>query len=102
MNWLAPSEDEPPASSILPPLDSTSGAQSAQSQSGEPEPNLNDNPEAPEESTLNFWASRLTPLHDPSPGYEGGGESEGKVVDREKAKEVVFVGCNRVGVEEGE
>lgn len=73
MNWLDP-PNEPP--NVPPPQDR----------------------EAPSEHNLNYWAARLTPLHDPTPLYssapgEGEGEGEGK--------EVIFVGCNRVGVEEG-
>lgn len=46
-------------------------------------------PQAPSESNLNYWAARLTPLHDPSPSY-------GPEIQH---KELVFVACNRTGVE---
>jgi protein N-terminal amidase len=72
MNWLDPPE-EPPNTS--PPAD----------------------PDSPSESTLNYWAARLQPLHDPAPGY---GSSQN--ADPVGGKEVVFVACNRVGTEEGE
>jgi protein N-terminal amidase len=72
MNWLDPPEEPP---NVPPPSD----------------------PESPSESTLNYWAARLQPLHDPTPGY---GSSQ--AVDPIGGKEVVFVACNRVGTEEGE
>jgi protein N-terminal amidase len=52
MNWLDPPA-EPPNSSTgeldtdVPPQD----------------------PQSPSMSNLNYWAARLTPLHDPAPGY---------------------------------
>ena len=52
-------------------------------------------PSSPSENNLNYWAARLRPLHDPTPGYEDP-ELPGR------GKEVVFVSCNRVGTEEGE
>lgn len=52
--------------------------------------------DGPEESTLNYWAHRMTPLHDPSPSFE-----VAEVNQVESETEVVFVACNRVGVEEG-
>ncbi|WVQ81021.1 hypothetical protein IAT38_003128 [Cryptococcus sp. DSM 104549] len=73
MNWLSPPA-EPPSSE-------------------EPE-----DPAGPSESNINYWAARLTPLHNPTPGYTA--PSSGGA-DAEKGKEVVFVGCNRVGTEEG-
>lgn len=54
-------------------------------------------PQAPSESNLNYWAARLTPLHDPTPGYS----SPPALEDPQGGKEVVFVACNRVGEEEG-
>ncbi|TYJ52010.1 hypothetical protein B9479_007386 [Cryptococcus floricola] len=63
------------------------------------------NPLQPSISNLNYWAARLTPLHDPAPGYsppphsaKEGGEGKGK---EGKGGEVVFVTCNRVGEEAG-
>lgn len=47
-------------------------------------------------STLNYWAHRLMPLHDPAPGYRAAGEGTAQA-----GKEVVFVACNRVGTESG-
>ena len=55
-------------------------------------------PDAPSESTLNYWAARLTPLHDPTPDYAELGAADGAEIG---GKEVIFVGCNRVGTEEG-
>ncbi|KAI9636045.1 uncharacterized protein MKK02DRAFT_24789, partial [Dioszegia hungarica] len=55
-------------------------------------------PDAPSESTLNYWAARLTPLHDPTPDYAELGAADGA---ENGGKEVIFVGCNRVGTEEG-
>jgi len=75
MNWLQP-PSEPPEET--PQLD----------------------PEAPSESNLNYWAARLTPLHDPTPGYFSPAPVER--AEPKPGKEVVFVGCNRVGTEEGE
>ncbi len=75
MNWLEPPAEPPEVD--VPPQD----------------------PEAPSMSNLNYWAARLTPLHDPAPGYVSPAPT-----DREEPKpggEVVFVGCNRVGTEEG-
>ncbi|KAL7421847.1 hypothetical protein Q5752_003618 [Cryptotrichosporon argae] len=54
-------------------------------------------PLAPSVSNLNYWAARLTPLHDPAPSYAA--DTGGLPVPG--SKEVVFVACNRVGVEEG-
>jgi protein N-terminal amidase len=76
MNWLQPPA-EPPQSDAL-PID----------------------PLAPSESNLNYWAARLTPLHDPAPGYVSPAPVER--AEPKLGKEVVFVGCNRVGTEEGE
>ena len=47
-------------------------------------------------STLNYWAHRLMPLHDPTPGYTPDGTK-----DVQPGKDVVFVACNRVGTERG-
>ena len=74
MNWLAPPA-EPPG--LNPPLD----------------------PSSPSESNLNYWAARLSPLHDPAPGYTS--LSPVERADPGSGKEVVFVACNRVGEEEG-
>jgi len=67
--------------------------------------------DSPSESTLNYWAARLTPLHDPTPSYssmiDNAGEQDvvpmGGTGGRngKEGKEVVFVACNRVGTEEG-
>lgn len=77
MNWLDP-PDEPP--NTAPPKD----------------------PEAPSESNLNYWAARLTPLHDPAPGYiSAPASSEDQDPFDGVGREVVFVSCNRVGTEEG-
>ncbi|KAK4686105.1 protein N-terminal amidase, partial [Tremellales sp. Uapishka_1] len=54
-------------------------------------------PEAPSEHNLNYWVARLSPLHDPTPGYS----STSTPTASSSAKEIVFVGCNRVGEEEG-
>ena len=47
-------------------------------------------------STLNYWAHRLMPLHDPTPGYTPDGTK-----DVQPGKDVVFIACNRVGTERG-
>ncbi|ODN75755.1 hypothetical protein L202_05766 [Cryptococcus amylolentus CBS 6039] len=57
------------------------------------------NPLQPSISNLNYWAARLTPLHDPAPGYSPPFHSEGG--EGKEGKEVVFVTCNRVGEEAG-
>ena len=54
----------------------------------------------PDIATLNYWASRLTPLHDPAPGYSPDGTRDDQGEGR--GNEVVFVSCNRVGVEKGQ
>jgi protein N-terminal amidase len=74
MNWLQPPSEPPSEES---PVD----------------------PEAPSESNLNYWAARLTPLHDPTPGYE---TTMTERAEPRLGKEVVFVACNRVGLEEGQ
>lgn len=56
-------------------------------------------PLEPSQSNLNYWAARLQPLHDPTPGYES--PKPASAVDPRGGKEVVFIGCNRVGTEEG-
>jgi len=58
-------------------------------------------PEAPSESNLNYWAARLTPLHDPTPGYSTPTPERAVELGGDD-KEVVFVSCNRIGTEEGE
>lgn len=58
-------------------------------------------PEAPSESNLNYWAARLLPLHDPTPSYSSPKPDADVEVDG-NGREVVFVGCNRIGTEEGE
>lgn len=73
MNWLEPPQE--------PPDDAEAIREAANDSDG------------PEMSTLNYWAHRLMPLHDPAPGYHSEAESSGK--------EVVFVACNRVGTESG-
>lgn len=81
MNWLDPAEQDSDTSD--------------EDEDGEPLPPAND-PNAPSESNLNYWAARLTPLHDPAPGYSDGADTEPST-----AKQVVFVASNRVGTEEG-
>jgi protein N-terminal amidase len=80
MNWL-----DPPAE---PPGEGDDTAEAAPPKDRE----------APSISNLNYWAARLTPLHDPSPSY---GEAQGGDAASAQGKEVIFAGCNRVGVEEG-
>lgn len=53
MNWLDPPAEPPTASSSSDP-DSSVPPQ---------------DPQSPSISNLNYWAARLTPLHDPAPGY---------------------------------
>jgi protein N-terminal amidase len=78
MNWLQPPQEPPDdAAAVEEAEDSTD--------------------EGPEMSTLNYWAHRLNPLHDPSPGYTASAGPEGQ----SGGKEVVFVACNRVGTESG-
>lgn len=78
MNWLQPPQEPPDdAAAVHEAEDSTD--------------------EGPEMSTLNYWAHRLNPLHDPSPGYSASAGPEGQ----SGGKEVVFVACNRVGTESG-
>jgi protein N-terminal amidase len=78
MNWLQPPRE--------PPDDAAAVAEAE-----------NSTDEGPEMSTLNYWAHRLNPLHDPSPGYSASAGPEGQSGGRE----VVFVACNRVGTESG-
>ncbi|ORY31960.1 carbon-nitrogen hydrolase [Naematelia encephala] len=73
MNWLDPPAEPP---NIAPELD----------------------PESPSEHNLNYWAARLTPLHDPVPGYNTPTPSSETASG---GREVVFVACNRIGTEEG-
>lgn len=47
--------------------------------------------DGPSMSTLNYWAHRLMPLHDPAPSYATGGDEGGR--------RVTFVACNRTGRE---
>ncbi len=78
MNWLQP-PDEPAEGVALPAIEENDG---------------------PEESTLNYWAHRLMPLHDPAPAFASRPDEPNEV--RAGSKEVIFVACNRVGLEEGE
>lgn len=84
MNWL-----EPPAE---PPLPASSSPNDDEDHDQVPEG-------SPDMSTLNYWAHRLTPLHDPAPSYSVEGVVE--LGGGGRGKEVGFVGCNRVGVERG-
>ncbi len=77
MNWLDPPAEPPETATPQDPL-------------------------APSESNLNYWAARLTPLHDPTPTYSSGSAADGEEATTADGREVVFVSCNRVGVEEGE
>ena len=65
-----------------------------------PEVAVTQDPESPSEANLNYWTMRLTPLHDPTPRYSWSRPSS--TVDPQAGKDMVFVGCNRVGTEEGE
>lgn len=56
--------------------------------------------QAPSESNLNYWAARLLPLHDPTPIYSSPKPDKEVEIDT-SSREVVFVGCNRIGEEEG-
>ncbi|ADV24796.1 protein N-terminal amidase [Cryptococcus gattii E566] len=97
MNWLSPPAEPPittPASGEEPP------------RPVEPP----EDPEAPSEANLNYWAARLVPLHDPTPRYSTAPStststpipgSEPKSGREGEGKEVVFVACNRIGEEEG-
>jgi protein N-terminal amidase len=80
MNWLDPAEQD-----------------TADSDSDDEMPSRND-PQAPSESNLNYWAARLTPFHDPTPSYD---PSTGTELEPAPTKELVFVACNRVGTEVG-
>ncbi|ORX34583.1 carbon-nitrogen hydrolase [Kockovaella imperatae] len=64
-----------------------------------PNQGLEMDPTAPDESSLNYWAARLQPLHDPTPGYVS--PSPSSAMDPQGGKQVTFVACNRVGVEDG-
>lgn len=75
MNWLDPPVEPP---NVAEPQDS----------------------EAPSESNLNYWAARLLPLHDPTPTYSTPKPDTDVEIDT-NSREVVFVGCNRIGTEEG-
>lgn len=78
MNWLEPPQE--------PPDDAAAVEEATKSTD-----------DGPEMSTLNYWAHRLNPLHDPSPGYSASAGPTGQST----GKEVVFVACNRVGTESG-
>lgn len=80
MNWLQPPQE--------PPDDPVAAIEAAA---------VDD--DGPELSTLNYWAHRLMPLHDPAPGYR---DSVAEPGTEPRGKEVVFVACNRVGTESGE
>ncbi|KAL1409625.1 hypothetical protein Q8F55_003621 [Vanrija albida] len=79
MNWLDPGEEQ-------------------DSDSDDDDDVPRRDPEAPSESNLNYWAARLTPLHDPAPSYSAPSEAPEEPA---ATKEVVFVAANRVGTEEG-
>lgn len=81
MNWLDPGEQE----------------NDSDSEDDEDDVPRRD-PEAPSESNLNYWAARLTPLHDPAPSYSAPAQAP---EEPSPHKEVVFVAANRVGTEEG-
>lgn len=53
-----------------------------------------EHPDGPSLDTLNYWAHRLTPLHDPPPPADPG-------APQRRPKETLFVACNRVGKESG-
>ena len=53
-----------------------------------------EHPDGPSLDTLNYWAHRLTPLHDPPPPADPGAAQR-------RVKETYFVACNRVGQESG-
>ncbi|KAJ9095679.1 hypothetical protein QFC21_005551 [Naganishia friedmannii] len=84
MNWLDPPQEPP---------DDPLSVEAAQDRAPSPD---NDDL-GPEMSTLNYWAHRLMPLHDPAPTYPAHADSS----STSKGKEVVFVACNRVGTEQG-
>jgi hypothetical protein len=95
MNWLDPPQEIPDGSS------SVQAASTAAAQNRAPSHDNNDNDDVgPEMSTLNYWAHRLMPLHDPAPTYPSYAEPS-SATDTKKGKEVVFVACNRVGTENG-
>lgn len=83
MNWLDPAEQSDSS-------DEDSGDE------GERPPRHD--PEAPSEPNLNYWAARLTPLHDPTPVYDSAPTDD---ASPKTVKDVVFVAANRVGTEEG-
>lgn len=83
-NWLSAPPSDPSSDVPAPPDES---------------PDDQEHPEGPSLDTLNYWAHRLMPLHDPPPllpeireGGEGGARS---------GRETVVVVCNRVGTEAG-
>ncbi|KAJ9111459.1 hypothetical protein QFC19_001228 [Naganishia cerealis] len=89
MNWLQP----PPE-----PSDDPASVEAAHRRENSP----NENDAGPEMSTLNYWAHRLMPLHDPAPTYlppPNDDTTRGGTQGEQGAKEVVFVACNRVGTE---
>ncbi|KAL7410471.1 carbon-nitrogen hydrolase [Mrakia frigida] len=66
----------------------------------EPVPEMPED-EMPSEDTLNYWAHRLLPLHDPAPYFEEE-DRPGKGVEGVSGnRQTVFVAANRVGTEEG-
>ncbi|CED82967.1 Carbon-nitrogen hydrolase [Phaffia rhodozyma] len=89
-NWL-----DPPAPTDPPPTGSEL--------EDKEEEDEKDSPDGPSFSTLNYWAHRLMPLHDPPPPPPGIFLEETSERDEREVlqKEVVFVCCNRVGLEEG-
>lgn len=53
-----------------------------------------EHPDGPSLDTLNYWAHRLTPLHDPPPPVDQDAPPRHR-------KTTTFVACNRVGKESG-
>lgn len=83
-NWLSAPPSDPSCDGLASPDES---------------PDDQEHPEGPSLDTLNYWAHRLMPLHDPPPllpemreGEEGGARI---------GRETVVVVCNRVGTEGG-
>ncbi|KAJ9114706.1 hypothetical protein QFC22_005582 [Naganishia vaughanmartiniae] len=100
MNWLDPPQESP--DDLDPTTTSTTAAQNRA-----PSPERDDDDVGPEMSTLNYWAHRLMPLHDPAPTYAAPSRSSSSSMggmpgeEEKKGREVVFVACNRVGTESG-